>query len=59
MFKNTEAVEDGNGNSTIVATSALNSAKLRDKWCKIRVKYKGDKLVVISAIQTLLSLSFS
>lgn len=38
---------------------AIESAKLRDKWMKVRIRYKGDKLVVITAIQSLLKLSFS
>lgn len=37
----------------------IESAKLRDKWMKVRIRYKGDKLVVITAIQSLLKLSFS
>lgn len=35
------------------------SARLRDKWMKVRIRYKGDKLVVIAAIQTLLTISFN
>ena len=40
-------------------STKTSSAKLRDKWCKVRIKYKGDKLVVISAIQSLFTISFS
>jgi hypothetical protein len=32
---------------------------LRDKWVKIRIKYKGDNLVLVSAINTLISLSYA
>jgi hypothetical protein len=39
--------------------SEIKSAKLRDKWCKVRIKYKGDKLAVISAIQTMFTVSFT
>lgn len=39
--------------------SGINTAKLRDKWMKIRIKYKGDKLAVISAIQSLYTVSFA
>lgn len=39
--------------------SQLSEAKLKDKWIKIRVRYKGDKLAVISAIKTLYSISYS
>lgn len=58
MFKNTKPLYD---DITVVDKMAgsINSAKLRDKWCKIRVKYNGDKLVVISALQTFMSLSYS
>lgn len=58
MFKNTKPVYNDN-NVVDKITGSINSAKLRDKWCKIRVKYKGDKLVVISALQTFMSLSYS
>ena len=59
MFKNTEPVKSTDGRVEKVVEGSLTSTKLRDKWCKVRIKYKGDKLVVISAIQTLLSLSYS
>lgn len=58
MFKNTKPVYDGDKIINVVEGNT-NSARIRDKWCKIRIKYKGDKLVVISAIQTFMSLSFS
>lgn len=41
------------------SVSNIKSTKLRDKWCKVRIKYKGDKLVVISAIQTMFTISYS
>lgn len=37
----------------------LKTARIRDKYAKIRIKYKGDKLVVITAIQTLFRLSYA
>ena len=40
-------------------TSKTTSIKLRDKWMKVRIKYKGDKLAVISAIQSLYTVSFA
>ena len=40
-------------------SNTLSSTRIRDKWIKVRIKYKGDKLVVISAIQSLLSLSYA
>ena len=33
--------------------------KLKDKWIKIRVRYTGNQLAVISAINTLYSISYS
>lgn len=39
--------------------SDLKSTRIRDKWIKIRIKYTGDKLVVISAIQTLLRIGYA
>lgn len=36
----------------------LRSTKIRDKYAKVRVKYKGDKLVVLVALQTVMTLSF-
>ncbi len=37
----------------------MREVKLKDKWIKIRVRYKGDKLAIISAIITLYSISYS
>lgn len=34
-------------------------SKIKDKWIKIRIRYKGDKLAIITAIRTLYSISFS
>jgi hypothetical protein len=31
---------------------------LRDKWAKIRIKYSGEKLAIITAIQTLMNISY-
>ena len=33
--------------------------KLKDKWIKIRIRYKGDDLAVISAIKTFYAISYS
>ena len=58
MFKQTQAVyKDDEIIKTI--SKHVSSTKIRDKWCKIKIRYKGDKLVVISSIHTLMSLSFS
>lgn len=36
-----------------------SETRIRDKYMKIRVRYKGDKLVIITALKTLYRLSFS
>lgn len=33
--------------------------KLKDKWIKIRIRYTGNKLAIITAIRTLYSISYS
>lgn len=37
----------------------INEVKIKDKWIKIRVRYKGDKLAIITAIRTLYSASYA
>lgn len=39
--------------------SEMSEAKIKDKWVKIRVRYSGEKLAIIQAIQTLFSISYS
>jgi hypothetical protein len=34
------------------------TCRLRDKWAKIRIKYSGEKLAIITAIQTLMNISY-
>lgn len=36
----------------------LKTTRLRDKWAKIRIKYSGEKLAIITAIQTLMNISY-
>ena len=35
------------------------TTRLRDKWLKIKIKYTGEDLVIITGIKTLFSLSYS
>ena len=37
----------------------LKTTRLRDKWAKIRIKYSGEKLAIITAIQTLMNISYA
>ena len=39
--------------------SQNKEVKLKDKWVKIRIRYKGDKIAIITAIKTLYSASYS
>jgi hypothetical protein len=34
-------------------------AKIRDKYCKIRIRYSGEKLAIISAIITTFTISYA
>ena len=39
--------------------SQNKEVKLKDKWVKIRIRYSGDKLAIITAIKTLYSASYA
>lgn len=39
-------------------TGSLKSTRIRDKYAKIRVKYSGEKLAIIVALQSLFTLSY-
>lgn len=39
--------------------SQMRETKIKDKWIKIRIRYSGKKLAIISAITTLFSISYS
>ena len=39
--------------------SQMKEVKPKDKWIKIRIRYKGDKLAIITAVKTLYSISYS
>lgn len=43
----------------ILNKDGLHTTRIRDKYAKIRIKYKGDKLAVIMAIQTLVNISYA
>ena len=57
-FKNRYVV-NSDQETPIINESAINSTRIRDKWVKIKIKYTGDKLVVINAIQTLMTISYA
>ena len=35
------------------------SARIRDKYMKVRVKYTGEDLVIITALKTMFTLSYA
>lgn len=39
----------------VTASGKYKSTKIRDKWCKIRVRYSGEDLAIISAIRTIMN----
>ncbi len=40
-------------------TDKFMSAKLRDKWIKIRIKYRGDRLAIVNGVTTFENISYS
>ena len=46
-------------NPNLQGTTNFASAKIRDKWIKIRIKYKGDKLALINAVSTFETISYA
>lgn len=43
----------------VLTKSNVNEMKIRDKYIKIRVKYKGDKYAIINALKTMFTLSYA
>lgn len=39
--------------------SQIREAKVKDKWVRIKIRYSGEKLAVITAIKTLYSISYA
>ena len=57
-----ESSETENGRGYVVwdwNDSQMKECKLKDKWIKIRVRYSGNKLAIITAIKTLYSISYA
>ena len=44
---------------TFSKTDPFVSAKLRDKWIRIRIKYKGDRLAIVNGVTTFENISYS
>lgn len=43
----------------IILKDTTKSARIRDKWCKVRVIYSGNDLVIITALKTLYTQSYA
>ena len=43
----------------IIFKDTTKSARIRDKWCKVRVIYSGNDLVIITALKTLYTQSYA
>ena len=46
-------------NPDMKGTPNFVSARLRDKWIKIKIKYKGDQLALINAVSTFENISYA
>lgn len=46
-------------NNEVLEGDSIQSTRIRDKFMKVRVKYSGEDLVIITALNTLLTLSYS
>lgn len=54
--------DDFNGRDIVIwkwQESQMKEVKMKDKWIKIRIRYKGDNLAIITAIRTLYSASYA
>ena len=43
----------------VIEYTTTKEARIRDKYCKIRVRYSGEELAIITALQTIYNLSFA
>lgn len=62
LYKKADGTVNEEGNKIYdTGNKALEwkSARIRDKWLKIRVKYSGEDLAIITAIKTMMTLSYS
>lgn len=50
---------DGHQITTAFNNEPLREAKIKDKYLKVRIRYKGDKLTIIKGIISLYSISYS
>lgn len=58
MYKERFKIE-GKGEEAVFREGKEKSARIRDKYMKVRVKYTGEDLVIITALKTLYTLSYA
>lgn len=46
------------GNDYVNDARMRYETKVRDKWCRIRIRYSGKKLVIVQAVRTMFTQSF-
>ena len=59
MRRTTPILYKENDGSEVTQNSRYKEAKIRDKYCKIRIKYSGKDLVIITALTTLYTQSYA
>ena len=57
MYK--ERFKIGDKQEAVFREGKEKSARIRDKYMKVRVKYTGEDLVIITALKTLYTLSYA
>jgi hypothetical protein len=51
--------EDIKLQENVPTESDIQSTRIRDKFLKVRVKYSGKQLAIITGLKTLMTLSYS
>jgi hypothetical protein len=46
---------EATNNEIIAGSGTYKSTRIRDKWVKIRVRYTGEDLAIITAIRTIMN----
>ena len=57
MYKERFKIEDKE--EAVFREGKEKSARIRDKYMKVRVKYTGEDLVIITALKTMFTLSYA
>lgn len=52
-------ISDFSGDLTLTGWTDRKETRIRDKYCKIKVRYSGEELAVISALKTIYTISYA